>query len=108
MSASFQRENVEPGEGDVGGDGEAEEGPDGEEHAVGGDEGEEEDAQWGENQRAVHHEKRIHKCKIGKPPQMLYLDLQDLVDDWLLIWKGYVKKESPPKSGQIRNSFLNM
>ena len=68
MSASFQRENVEPGEGDVGGDGEAEEGPDGEEHAVGGDEGEEEDAKRGENQRAVHHEKGIHKCKIGKPP----------------------------------------
>ena len=45
MSASFQRENIEPGEGDVGGDGEAEEGPDGEEHAVGGDEGEEEDAE---------------------------------------------------------------
>ena len=77
----FRERAVEPGEGDVGGDGEAEEGPDGEEHAVGGDEGEEEDAQRGENQRAVHHEKRIHKCKIGKPPQMLYLDLQYLVDD---------------------------
>lgn len=77
----FRERAVEPGEGDVGGDGEAEEGPDGEEHAVGGDEGEEEDAKRGENQRAVHHEKRIHKCKIGKPPQMLYLDLQYLVDD---------------------------
>ena len=41
----FRERAVEPGEGDVGGDGEAEEGPDGEEHAVGGDEGEEEDAQ---------------------------------------------------------------
>ena len=77
----FRERAVEPGEGDVGGDGEAEEGPDGEEHAVGGDEGEEEDAEGGENQRAVHHEKGIHKCKIGKPPQMLYLDLQYLVDD---------------------------
>ena len=59
-----------PGEGYVGSNGESKECPDGDEHPVGGDEGEDEDAQRGEDERAVHHEKRVHKCKIGKPPQM--------------------------------------
>ena len=58
-----------PGEGDVGGDGKAKEGADRQEHGVGGDKGEEEDAEGGENERAVHHKQRVHKCKIGQPPQ---------------------------------------
>ena len=58
-----------PGEGDVGSDGQAKEGADGQEHGVGGDEGEDEDAERGEDEGAVHHKQRVHKCKIGKPPQ---------------------------------------
>ena len=58
-----------PGEGDVGSDGQAKEGADGQEHGVGGDEGEDEDADRGEDEGAVHHKQRVHKCKIGKPPQ---------------------------------------
>ena len=45
-----------PGEGDVCSDGKSKECTDGDKHPVGGDKGEDEDAERGENQRAVHHE----------------------------------------------------
>ena len=54
-----------PGEGYVGSNGESKECPDGDEHPVGGDEGEDEDAEGGEDERAVHNKQRVHKCKIG-------------------------------------------
>ena len=56
-----------PGEGDVGGDGEAEDEAEQEEHLVGGDEGEEEDTDGGTDEGAGHHEQGVHPGEVRQP-----------------------------------------
>ena len=59
---------LQPGQGDVGGNGKSEEGADSQEHCVGVDKGEQEDADGREDKGAVHNKEGVDKGKVRQPP----------------------------------------
>ena len=64
---------LQPGQRDVGGNGKSEEGADGQEHRVGVDKGEQEDADGREDKGAVHNKEGVDKGKVRQPPEKVAL-----------------------------------
>ena len=64
---------LQPGQRDVGGNGKSEEGTDGQEHRVGVDKGEQEDADGRQDKGAVHNKEGVDKGKVRQPPDQVVL-----------------------------------
>ena len=67
---------LQPGQRDVGGNGKSEEGADGQEHRVGVDKGEQEDADGRQDKGAVHNKEGVDKGKVRQPPEQVALAMR--------------------------------
>ena len=63
---------LQPGQRDVGGNGKSEEGADSQEHRVGVDKGEQEDADGRQDKGAVHNKEGVDKGKVRQPPEQVH------------------------------------
>ena len=86
---------LQPGQRDVGGNGKSEEGADGQEHRVGVDKGEQEDADGREDKGAVHNKEGVDKGKVRQPPEQVALAMR-LSPKTVCFFQSQLRKWSRP------------